>query len=79
MAERMSASIPTKAPVGILLAITVVTGIVDAVGYLALGRVFTANMTRKVWCCSVSHSPGLRGSPFRARLWRWSHSCQGLF
>jgi uncharacterized membrane protein YoaK (UPF0700 family) len=34
-----------KTPVGILLAMTVVTGIVDAVSFLALGRVFTANMT----------------------------------
>ena len=45
MAERMSTSIPMKMPVGILLAMTVVTGIVDAVSFLALGRVFTANMT----------------------------------
>lgn len=45
MAERMSASVPMKTPVGILLAMTVVTGIVDAVSFLALGRVFTANMT----------------------------------
>jgi len=45
MAERISASVPMKTPVGILLAMTVVTGIVDAVSFLALGRVFTANMT----------------------------------
>ena len=32
----------------ILLAMTSVTGIVDAVSYLALGRVFTANMTGNV-------------------------------
>lgn len=32
----------------ILLALTVVTGLVDAVSYLALGRVFTANMTGNV-------------------------------
>ena len=31
--------------VGILLAMTLVTGIVDAVSFLALGLVFTANMT----------------------------------
>jgi uncharacterized membrane protein YoaK (UPF0700 family) len=36
---------PVPAPVGILLAMTAVTGIVDAVSYLALGHVFTANMT----------------------------------
>jgi uncharacterized membrane protein YoaK (UPF0700 family) len=45
MAERMIASVPMKTPVGILLAMTVVTGVVDAVSFLALGRVFTANMT----------------------------------
>ena len=33
---------------GILLVMTVVTGIVDAVSYLALGHVFTANMTGNV-------------------------------
>ena len=32
----------------ILLVMTVVTGIVDAVSYLALGHVFTANMTGNV-------------------------------
>jgi hypothetical protein len=45
MAERMGGPVPVKAPVRILLAMTVVTGIVDAVSFLALGRVFTANMT----------------------------------
>jgi uncharacterized membrane protein YoaK (UPF0700 family) len=37
-----------RAPVGILLAMTAVTGIVDAVSFLALGRVFTANMTGNI-------------------------------
>jgi len=37
-----------KEPVGILPAMTVVTGIVDAVSFPALGRVFTANMTGNV-------------------------------
>jgi len=32
----------------VLLALTVVTGLVDSVSYLALGRVFTANMTGNV-------------------------------
>src|SRR5580704_13632380 len=45
LSERMSPLIPIQMPVGILLAMTVVTGIVDAVSFLALGRVFTANMT----------------------------------
>lgn len=41
----------SEAPVGsaaILLAMTAVTGIVDAVSFLALGHVFTANMTGNV-------------------------------
>jgi uncharacterized membrane protein YoaK (UPF0700 family) len=37
-----------KTSVGILLAMTVSTGIVDAVSFLAMGRVFTANMTGNV-------------------------------
>jgi uncharacterized membrane protein YoaK (UPF0700 family) len=45
MVERTSTSVPMTSPVGILLAMTVVTGVVDAVSFLALGRVFTANMT----------------------------------
>jgi hypothetical protein len=43
--EWMSRPVPVKARVGIVLAMIVVTGIVDAVSYLALGRVFTASMT----------------------------------
>src|SRR5580700_11517436 len=39
---------PVPAPIGILLAMTAVTGIIDAVSFLALGRVFTANMTGNV-------------------------------
>ena len=39
---------PVPAPIGILLAMTAVTGIIDAVSYLALGHVFTANMTGNV-------------------------------
>jgi uncharacterized membrane protein YoaK (UPF0700 family) len=37
-----------SAPVGILVAMTAVTGIIDAVSYLALGHVFTANMTGNI-------------------------------
>jgi uncharacterized membrane protein YoaK (UPF0700 family) len=33
---------------GMLLALTAVTGLVDAVSYLALGHTFTANMTGNV-------------------------------
>jgi uncharacterized membrane protein YoaK (UPF0700 family) len=45
MTERMSVPVRMTTPVGILLAMTVVTGVIDAVSFLALGRVFTANMT----------------------------------
>src|SRR5271169_1505275 len=38
----------TGAPPSILLIMTAVTGMVDAVSVLALGRVFTANMTGNV-------------------------------
>jgi len=37
-----------RAPVGILLTMTVATGIIDAVSFLALGHVFTANMTGNI-------------------------------
>lgn len=58
----MSATAPmTKAPVGILLATTVATGIVDAASYLALGHVFTANMTGNVVLLgfALAGAPGL--------------------
>src|SRR5438046_8904080 len=46
----MTASSPSPEPVLLprLLGLTVVTGLVDAVSYLALGHVFTANMTGNV-------------------------------
>jgi uncharacterized membrane protein YoaK (UPF0700 family) len=57
----MGASIPMKMPVGILLAMTVVTGIVDAVSFLALGRVFTANMTGNLVLLgfALARTPGI--------------------
>ena len=42
------ASIPGKVLPYTLLAMTVVTGLVDATSYLGLGRIFTANMTGNV-------------------------------
>ena len=39
---------PERRLIGALLALTFVTGIVDAVSYLGLGHVFTANMTGNV-------------------------------
>lgn len=44
-AERTARGLPLPAA---LLALTVVSGIIDAVSYLALGHVFTANMTGNV-------------------------------
>jgi divalent metal cation (Fe/Co/Zn/Cd) transporter len=60
---------PVPAPVGILLAMTAVTGIVDAVSYLARGHVFTANMTG-ILSCLGSLSPALLAFRYRARRWR---------
>jgi uncharacterized membrane protein YoaK (UPF0700 family) len=37
-----------QAPVGIPLVMTVVTGIIDAVSFLASGHVFSANMTGSI-------------------------------
>src|SRR6202020_1250330 len=44
-----------------LLGMTAVTGIVDAVSFLALGRVFTANMTGNVILLGIAlgRTPGL--------------------
>src|SRR3712207_3247055 len=44
-----------------LMALTVVTGLVDAVSFLGLGRVFTANMTGNVvfLAFAVAGAPGL--------------------
>jgi uncharacterized membrane protein YoaK (UPF0700 family) len=44
--------------VAVLLALTVVTGLVDAVSYLRLGRVFVANMTGNVVFVGFSLSSG---------------------
>ena len=38
----------------VLLGLTAVTGLVDAVSYLALGHVFTANMTGNAWLLGYS-------------------------
>ena len=40
-------TVPGPLP-AVLVALTVVTGVVDAVSYLALGHVFVANMTGNV-------------------------------
>src|SRR5256885_14904611 len=47
--------------VGALLVQTVATGLIDAISYLALGHVFTANMTGNVvfLAFAVAGAPGL--------------------
>jgi len=44
----MSDPAVSRAAIGILMAMTVVTGIVDAISFIAMGHVFTANMTGNV-------------------------------
>jgi uncharacterized membrane protein YoaK (UPF0700 family) len=49
MSEVQQATLPgTGTPPSILLSMTAVTGMVDAVSFLALGHVFTANMTGNI-------------------------------
>jgi len=49
MSDGQQAKLPsTSAPLSLLLSMTAVTGMVDAVSFLALGHVFTANMTGNV-------------------------------
>src|SRR3954467_12690809 len=51
----------------LLLALTVVTGLVDAVSYLGLGRVFVANMTGNVVFLGFA-SGGAKGFAIAASL-----------
>src|SRR5580658_9584836 len=44
----VSSPLSSRQTVAALLALTVVTGLVDAVSYLRLGRVFVANMTGNI-------------------------------
>jgi uncharacterized membrane protein YoaK (UPF0700 family) len=62
MSEVQQAKLPsTGTPPSILLGMTAVTGMVDAVSYLALGHVFTANMTGNVALLgfAIGGAPGL--------------------
>lgn len=56
MAERLP--VATRWAVGSLLTLTFVTGLVDAVSYLRLGRVFVGNMTGNVVLLGFSVSRG---------------------
>jgi uncharacterized membrane protein YoaK (UPF0700 family) len=57
----MNAPAPDRLLPALLLALTAVTGFVDAVSYLALGHVFTANMTGNVVFLgfAMAAAPGL--------------------
>ena len=46
--DRLAAVHPDRMHLGLMLVLTFTTGIVDAVGYLGLDRVFTGNMTGNV-------------------------------
>ena len=51
-------SIDRRLLVGTLLALTCVTGLIDAASYLRLGHVFVANMTGNVVFLGFSLQPG---------------------
>lgn len=54
----VTSPLSARATVAALLALTVVTGLVDAVSYLRLGHVFVANMTGNVVFLGFSLAPG---------------------
>jgi hypothetical protein len=53
----VSSPLGSRPTVAVLLALTVVTGLVDAVSYLRLGHVFVANMTGNVVFLGFSANP----------------------
>ena len=60
-----------RTTVAALLTLTLVTDLVDAVGYLRLGRVFVANLTGNVVPTATLDSPlCLDRGPGRLRGWR---------
>jgi uncharacterized membrane protein YoaK (UPF0700 family) len=60
-----------------LLGLTVVTGVVDAVSFLGLGHIFTANMTGNVVFLGFALGGGAGAEESASRLysvwrdWRW--------
>jgi len=57
----ISSPLSSRQTVAALLTLTAVTGLVDAVSYLRLGRVFVANMTGSVvflGAAKINNSPG---------------------
>jgi uncharacterized membrane protein YoaK (UPF0700 family) len=61
-----SVSTHATARVGVLLGLTVVTGVVDAVSFLGLGHIFTANMTGNVVFLGFALGGGLDVSAWRS-------------
>ena len=70
MNSKMAVSSPlsSRQTVAALLTLTAVTGLVDAVSYLRLGRVFVANMTGNVVFLGFSVDP--RSGLSAARAWK---------
>jgi hypothetical protein len=79
----VSSPLTSRQTAAALLTLTAVTGLVDAVSYLRLGRVFVANMTGNVVflgfsadprsglsAASPNHRPGCQPPCQRRRLWR---------
>ncbi|GAA4955443.1 hypothetical protein GCM10023238_22610 [Streptomyces heliomycini] len=61
-----------------MLVLTVVTGLIDAVSYMALGRVFVANMTGNVVFLGFALA-GAPGCPYPPPSSRWSRSSPELW
>ena len=62
----VSSPLSSRQTAAALLALTAVTGLVDAVSYLRLGRVFVANMTGNVVFLGFSAAPRSGLSAVRA-------------
>jgi uncharacterized membrane protein YoaK (UPF0700 family) len=66
------------APYGSLLVLTFVTGIVDAVSFLGLGHIFTANMTGNVVFLGFAIGGGAGVSALRSLLALGAFACGGF-
>jgi uncharacterized membrane protein YoaK (UPF0700 family) len=62
-----------------LVGLTVVTGIVDAVSFLGLGHIFTANMTGNVVFLGFALGGGTGVSPLRSITALSAFACGGIF
>ena len=63
----------------VLFALTVVTGLIDAVSFLGLGHTFTANMTGNVVFLGFALGGGQGISPARSLTALCAFACGGLF